>query len=232
MMDGKHGGALGWRYAGHMEEIELQYRWLRTPGKALARIPARLAGMRLIEVDELQICDTYLDTPDGALAARGERLRIRELPHGAELTRKGPARATRRGMGRLRARSEQTIPFHHVTGPLAKATRRAWPDLAAVIGGGPLQELGRITNRRTRFLYGRKGRIDLELTLDRLTFSTGGADELRIEAEALTAQGARRLEQVACELEQALGRGLAAPTRGKVRELLARRGARSRQRAL
>lgn len=218
----KHGGARRPRYARGMEEIELQYRWLRSPGRALARIPARLADLRLIETDELCIRDTYLDTPDRALAARGERLRIRELPHGAELTRKGPATATPHGRGRLRSRQEHAVPYRDTGTPLVRLVRRTWTDLAGVVGGGPLEALGVIENRRTRFLYGRKGRIDLELTLDRLSFSTGGARELRIEAEALTPQGARRMHQVAADLEAALGRGLDRPARGKVRELLAR----------
>jgi triphosphatase len=152
-------------------EIEAKYRVAdRQTFDSLLRMAA-LHDLTLLHRERPeQQQNSYYDTPDGHLAARGLSLRIRETPE----RRLATVKSSRGDYGALHVRDEWEVPIG------ADHRPAMWPNSAlrerilALIDPHDVRALFTIQTRRRRALVLRDGRVAAELSLDEGHIRAGG----------------------------------------------------------
>jgi triphosphatase len=177
--------------------------------EAIARL-ARLAGRPLRDAGTAAIRDVYLDTPDGALRARRDSLRVRVQNGQPFLTLKGPGRSVGPG---ITERDELETPWSgeaytrclDVLGARGIALRRDVPGadpVAALLRAGLSRVQERETHRRLRHADDGGGAPMAELAVDEVTFrvDSGVVRHHEVEIEAKAPAGSDYLPLAVAEL--------------------------------
>lgn len=162
-----------------------------------------VAGYALQPKPTVTIRDLYFDTPDGALAAQGLALRIREIDESTLITLKGPSRAM---PGGTHERLEIEEPWSRSALERVIEEIRNWDVLVADSHRGHLRPPGAvlealglqvIQHRETRRVIRQVisgATVAAELAIDRVTYhlTVGESRIYEIEVEAKAAPNAAR----------------------------------------
>jgi inorganic triphosphatase YgiF len=186
----------------------------------------RLAGRALHDGGTLAIRDVYLDTPDGALRARRDSLRVRVQNGKPLLALKGPGRSV--GLG-VTERDEMETPWSaeaharclDILASRGIALRRVAPvadPVATLLAAGLSRVQERETHRRLRHAAGGVGAPVAELAVDEVTFhlDAGAIRHHEVEIEAKASGGADYLPLAAAELRASFPSALAPWRPGKL----------------
>ena len=184
-----------------------------------------LAGRGLQDVGTLEIRDVYLDTPTGALRARGDSLRLRVQDGRPLLTLKGPGRDVGSGVSE---RNEVETPWSadayvrclDALSVRGVSLRRVTPGddpVASLLASGLSRVQERETNRRRRDVDGAGTRV-AELAIDEVTYRIAGGPvrHHEVEIEAKAPEGNQYLARAVEELRARFGPALTPWRHGKL----------------
>ncbi|HKZ03939.1 MAG TPA: CYTH domain-containing protein [Methylomirabilota bacterium] len=186
----------------------------------------RLGGRALRDGGAAAIRDVYLDTPAGALRARGDSLRVRVQNGRPFLTLKGPGRSV--GPGVIE-RDELETPWSpeayarclDILATRGISLRPAAPGadpVDALLAAGLSRAQERETHRRLRYADGGAGRPVAELAVDEVTYrlAAGAVGHHEVEIEAKAPAGADFLPLAVTELQARFGSALTPWRHGKL----------------
>jgi inorganic triphosphatase YgiF len=190
----------------------------------IAALPT-LAGRRLVPADPVALRDVYLDTPAGALRARGDSLRVRVADGRAWLTLKGRGREVEPG---VIEREELETMWSEAAGarlldllaergiPLRRPVDMREP-VSALLASGLARIQERETTRRLRHAVG-AGVPVAELAIDEVIYrlAAGAVGHHEVEVEAKAPEGAHYLPRAVAGLRARLGPALTPWPHGKL----------------